>query len=153
MLALRLMFPGVSLKPELRRFLAPTGIGVGGNSQIREIVNRQIRQLASQRRQAGCLSNPVCACDEEEHVLYAKEAETVASWGSQNIVTKFTKRAQERPLHPGGTGAPHAFSPGDSEPGRIRVGSIRFVYSFTARAEGSSKRLIDPTGLQTLIQS
>jgi len=69
MSALRLMFLDVSSQPEFRGFLAPAGIGILWHSQICEIVNREIRQLASQRRQAGCFPDSVCTCDEEEHVL------------------------------------------------------------------------------------
>ena len=56
--ALRLMFLDVSSQPELRGFLAPTGIGILGHSQIGEIVNLEIRQLASQRREAGRFLTP-----------------------------------------------------------------------------------------------
>jgi hypothetical protein len=79
MSALRLMFLDVSSQPEFRGFLSPTSIGILWHSQVREIVNCEIRQLASQRREAGRFSNSVCTCDEEEHVLFLEELDRMGS--------------------------------------------------------------------------
>jgi hypothetical protein len=83
--ALRLMFVDVSSQPELRGFLAPTSIGILWHSQIREIVNCKIRQLASQRREAGRFSNSVCTCDEEKHVLLLGKLDRMVSMGRDSV--------------------------------------------------------------------
>jgi hypothetical protein len=71
------MFLDVRSQPEFGGFLAPPRIGILGHSQICEIVNREIRQQASQRRQAGCFANSVGACDEEEHLFLFMKPQSV----------------------------------------------------------------------------